>query len=307
MLAIIKRECDWQKSFEKLLTGKCKYFHYSSKQIRFLAPIGAQLRKCAWLMDHNGSFASPSQLTVGCLNDAYDLSDDAADELIRFLRIKDDTPITEESNDSLTDEQREADEIVQIAREWDLTPEELRAILVERERQKNAAHSGYASHSEGSANSASTDSTADNETDRTFRKAYEKQSSAKKSVLRSMMEERSEESQDVDNEDEGDSDEYTPPSINYSTRIEREVEKSKRELDKIAREKELSDRLSSGKYTYGWFCALMELEAISGKGNESGSREISISFGKVEPEPGSDSDAETAESLYPPLDGRPCR
>lgn len=239
-------------------------------------------------MDHNGSFASPSQLTVGCLNDAYDLSDDAADELIRFLRIKDDTPITEESNDSLTDEQREADEIVQIAREWDLTPEELRAILVERERQKNAAHSGYASHSEGSANSASTDSTADNETDRTFRKAYEKQSSAKKSVLRSMMEERSEESQDVDNEDEGDSDEYTPPSINYSTRIEREVEKSKRELDKIAREKELSDRLSSGKYTYGWFCALMELEAISGKGNESGSREISISFGKVEPEPGSE-------------------
>ena len=92
-----------------------------------------------------------------------------------------------------------------------------------------------------------------------------------------------------DDEEEIESDEYTPPAIDFQKRIQRAEEKSQKEIDKIACEQELSDQLAAApRYTCAWFRALLELEALSRSENESGSREISISFGRVESEPGTE-------------------
>ena len=288
LLEIIKRECDWRQDFEKLLTGRCYYFYYSDKHKDFLAPIGTQLRESAWLMNSYGQFVSPCDLTIGELSEDYDLSDDAAEELIRFLQIKDDTPSEEDAGDDLTDEQREAIEYGRIALEYGCTPDQLRAIL-ERERQKKTARSEHDPQSEYNAAPTGEDADTDADADRVFRKSYEKQSPARKSVLRNIMRDRPENADVLEDEEETESDEYTPPAINFQKRIQRAEEKSRMEVDKIAREQELSDQLSSApKYSYAWFRALMELEALSRGENESGSREISISFGRVELDPGTE-------------------
>ena len=287
LLEIIRRECDRSKDFNDLLTGKCDYFYYNSKQEDFLAPIGTQLRKRAWLLNRDGHFASPSELTVSELNECYDLSDDAAEELIRFLQIKDDAPAVEEADDNLTDEQRDkiafADEMQEIG--W--TREE--AAEFRLWKQRKSAQSYPDSHVEKHGSSAPADEDAEDDDDRTFRKAFERQSPSKKAVLKNILQDRPETPEDLDDEDEAESDEYTPPPINFQKRIQRAEEKGRIEVDKIARERELSEQLTAAsKYSYEWFRALMELEALSGNENESGSREISISFGRVELDPGTE-------------------
>ena len=285
LLELIKRSCDWQQSFEKLLTGRCEYFYYQNKQEVFLAPIGKRLREYAWLIDRDGSFVSADRLTVGRLNEAYNISDYAAVELIKFLRIKDDPPIVE-TDDILTDEQKQDIELGRLARKLGFTPDEARTIL-EREKKIKATVPDSKPHSEGHAATAPADDNAD--VDRAFRKTFERQTPAKKSVLRNILQDRPEESEITEDEEETESDEFTAPTIEYQKRIQRAEEKSRREIDRIACEKELSDQLAAAqRYTYAWFRTLMDLEALSRSEDESRSREISISFGQVELDPGTE-------------------
>lgn len=90
-----------------------------------------------------------------------------------------------------------------------------------------------------------------------------------------------EEIQDVDQ------DEYTPATVNYKQKIERAKQKSAAEIDRITYLEELDNKIeNSTPYSYGWFKALLEMESInSGEANQN-SREVSISFAKVEREPG---------------------
>ncbi|MDK2941829.1 MAG: hypothetical protein PWP56_1342 [Acetobacterium sp.] len=84
-----------------------------------------------------------------------------------------------------------------------------------------------------------------------------------------------------------DQDEYTPATVNYKQKIERAKQKSAAEIDKITYLEELDNKIeNSTPYSYGWFKALLEMESInSGEANQN-SREVSISFAKVEREPG---------------------
>ena len=86
-----------------------------------------------------------------------------------------------------------------------------------------------------------------------------------------------------------DEDEYTLPALDYSEQIEKAKEKSALEIEKIVHLEQLQRQIEeSEKYSFGWFRALMELEAISHGASESGSKEISISFANVEKEAGSE-------------------
>ena len=272
---------------EKLFSGEYTYKYYSKRAEAFLPPAAKLLRTGKWLVDTNRFFHCPNELSVNTLNDCYKFSDDII-EIVQFLQIKDDTPVEENAGDNLTDEQREDIELGRIARKLGYTPDEAKAIL-ERERQKKTAPSEHDPQSEYNAAPTGEDTDTDADADRAFRKLYEKQSPARKSVIRNIMRDRPEKADVLEGEEETESDEYTPPAINFQKRIQRAEEKSRMEVDKIAREQELSDQLSSApKYSYAWFRALMELEALSRSENESGSREISISFGRVELDPGTE-------------------
>lgn len=84
-----------------------------------------------------------------------------------------------------------------------------------------------------------------------------------------------------------DEDEYTLPTVDYSKKIERAKQKSAAEIDKIAYIGELQQTaLESKKYSFKWFNALLEMESINSGESNANSREVSISFGKVELEAG---------------------
>ena len=86
---------------------------------------------------------------------------------------------------------------------------------------------------------------------------------------------------------ETDEDEYTRPSIDYGKRIERAKQKSASEINRIEYLDELQEKAkTSNRYSYGWFNALFEMEALSNSDNALTSREVSISFARVEREEG---------------------
>lgn len=88
-------------------------------------------------------------------------------------------------------------------------------------------------------------------------------------------------------EPDADEDDYTKAPVDYSKKIEQAKQKSAGEIDRIARFEYLHRKaLSAPKYTYGWFTTLLELEALNSAESTQNSKEISISFGKVEMEPG---------------------
>ena len=91
-------------------------------------------------------------------------------------------------------------------------------------------------------------------------------------------------------DDDSDSDDLTPSTVDYGRRIDRAKEKSAVELNKIAHLEELQRKaLTAPTYSYGWFCALLEMESLSNsKDSSNGGKEVSISFSLIEREPGTE-------------------
>ena len=91
----------------------------------------------------------------------------------------------------------------------------------------------------------------------------------------------------MDEATDSDADEFTPTPVDYSRKTELAKEKAAREIDRIAFLEELQQRaLEAKKYTYGWFKTLLELEALNSNANALDSKEVSISFARVERELG---------------------
>ena len=294
LIQIIQDRCTPFRSLSDILsiryeywpTGRGNHTHSFSK---FDSSDMETLRKCTWILDRSGVFHRPYELTKSELNEIYDLSGSTANELIRFLQIKEDAPAEKKSDDNLTDDQRAkiayADEMqkagmtledVEEFKRWKQNKDHRLPTSQERERDNVSTPDAPGSETE-------------NDDARSFRNSFDRQSPAKKSVINNILKDRPADHEDLSSEEELESDEYIQPTIDFSKRIQRAEEKSRQEIDKIAREKELSDQLvQSGRYTYAWFRALMELEALYSNENQSGSREISIGFGRVEFEPGTE-------------------
>jgi len=94
-------------------------------------------------------------------------------------------------------------------------------------------------------------------------------------------------SEEVDLKEDIDQDEFMPSCVDYSKKIEQAKKKSAAEIDRIACFEELQDRAQRmQRYSFGWFNTLLEMESLNSGEANSQSREVSISFAKVEREPG---------------------
>jgi superfamily I DNA and/or RNA helicase len=84
-----------------------------------------------------------------------------------------------------------------------------------------------------------------------------------------------------------DEDEYSKPIVDITRKIEKVKEQAEREIREIAHLEDLKQRAQEcDKYSYGWFKTLLELESLNSGENNVNSREIYISFSKVEREVG---------------------
>ena len=88
-------------------------------------------------------------------------------------------------------------------------------------------------------------------------------------------------------EQDEDEDDYTPRPINYDRKIQRAEDRIAVEVNTLERAKELTEVADTAeKYSFAWFKALLELEGLQNEEGEA--KKISIGFGKVEKEQGTE-------------------
>ncbi|WP_303818979.1 ATP-binding protein [Ruminococcus flavefaciens] len=277
------------------------------------------LRSKAWLMNTDGEFVTANDLDTSTLSEKYDTELEGAISLItEYLNIGE--PVVAETlkNDeesNLTDEQREKIEFADKIEAMGLSLEEIQE-LAELKRQKEDAtrekeqisHQSHQNYQhEDDYNGLDNDEPLpekiedsdiyededkdDDEDDILSQK--KRLDPATSRVVNDIVKRTKEKptspinsNQVYDEDEELDADEYTPAPIDYSKRIEKAKEKSAAEIDKIAYFEGLQKRVvAAEKYTYEWFTTLLEMESINSGEENANSREVSISFAKVEREP----------------------
>lgn len=315
LLKIIETKCSQWWSITNLLRGTMQYFYYTFKYEYFISSDAILLREKSWIKTVEGEFMAPCELHKDSFADFYDTMSPYAEQLMRFLGVQSQSSADDDEGDDtyLTDAQREKIEFANKLKAMGITEDDFEEFQ-EFKRQKETRRHAEEWHSEGHEGGLSPDNsresgvgTSDNDYLDDFdeddyekdtrlscvdRKNLDKTTSrvVKDIVKRTKNKPTTPELSSSSKEDEDpdiDQDEYTPAPIDYSKRIEKAKQKSAAEIDKIAYFEELqASALKAPKYSYAWFTALLEMESINSGEADAHSKEVSISFAKVEKEPG---------------------
>ena len=288
------------------LQSSYSYFYRTDRSNSFESPDKSNLKNSAWLMNSDNKFVTPRSITREELVYNYDMSLEGVERLIDFLEIPNEIE-EEEENDKYDDmpvEYAAKLTLFDEAEQAGVSVEEIRDFISKRaERKKEEEYYRSLIHEPSQPNAGKHNDSEviepefDDEDDTNSGTPEENSSlrfkgslsKPKRKTVRDIVQRVSDDSFDMlpDDETEDDEDEYTPKSIDFGKRIESAKEKSAAKIQKISREEELYHLAQlSEKYSVAWFKALLELESMSSKDAHSDSREVSISFSKVEKEPG---------------------
>ncbi|MFP3041492.1 AAA domain-containing protein [Treponema primitia] len=254
-----------------------EYFDSSAMQL---------LQSSPWILNNNDELISVSETAVQTLSPDYDTSSPEALALIKFLGIEDES----ESIANLNEEQIYLINLGKLVKETGASTDELKQALelIKNRRQVSPetldvdSVKSVADRMENNILSQAPASTGSKIVDNII-KRIEKQNNTIDCGNKSDGTFSSDNEHEDETEDE---DENTPHPVNYKKKIERLEDRSSREITSLNRAQEYVDIIaSSEKYSFIWFKALLELEGMENGDDESGSKRISISFGKVEKEP----------------------
>ncbi len=301
------------------LESSCEYFYRTIHYQFFQSRDAKLLKESAWLLNKNGKFCKPSEIRFEELSEEYNLKHPSIEVLIEFLKM-DEAPVDEEDdeNANLTDEQREkmriADKLKAAGKTEADFDEWLRKSKEQEERQEHRKSEdnteGVCPQIEGTKDfkidqktddfKDDGDESSDDEIISEPKHKLDKSTSrVAKDIFELVKKKESVDKGDgfqdkdinpneFDDTEDCDEDDFTPPLVDFSKRAERAKEKAAREVEKISRQEDLQKQAQkANKYSYGWFKTLLEMEALASKENNSNNKEVSISFGHVEREPGS--------------------
>lgn len=296
LVQIISAQCS-SRSLAYLLTGRCSYYYRTSKSEGFMSSDIDRFRQSKWLYSSYGIFVRPCDITIENLATGYDINNEVIDKVIEFLEIKqvpEPEPIID-NNDNLSEEQKKQ---IALAKRMEAagisTEDDLNEYIAWKKARAENSATFTNKHKEVSSLHASTVDkniiSSVHDSGGTFPAMREEtciEKIAKELSKRASAEQGKEKIVLPVEEEVPDYDDYTPPIVDYGKQIERAKEKSASEISEIARLEELQSLvLSSKKYSFKWFCTLLEIETYYGGGTISNSREISISFSRVTKEPG---------------------
>lgn len=246
------------------LIGWHYYYYRREWKEKFPSTDISLLINSKWLFTESGDMVSPSESFVINLTKEYQTDLYAIGSLIKFLNM----PYEDPKLSNLTSEQKKDIEMATLLKEAGVnSKDELVAILEEHNRKKSISKS----HEE-----PNKDDTKSN----VSQSPVNRQSTGERSL-------KPKQSRPITSEidDDTDSDEYIPKTVDYQKKIEKAQAKCDAELDLIEQLEELQQKaLDSKRYSYGWFKALLELETRESDENSSYNQEVSIKFGKVEQE-----------------------
>jgi len=262
---------------ENILLGRYQYFFRNTQFSTFESREAKRLRTKPWLCNSNEEFVSADELTVQNLNKQYDISSDEAHELCRILGIK--TEVDESVEEDV--------DITYLGEQLGLSEEEQRQALREFAMRKQAEAStdntefdddGYDDSEQDCEEYKNEDSPIINRPSikRVLKEITERATTASKERFLKKKD-------DVVKDIQTDEDDYTKQAVDINKKIEVIKEKAERDIQEIARLEDLRQQAQrANTYSFGWFKALLELESINSGENNANSREISISFAKVE-------------------------
>ncbi len=252
---------------DSVLYGKYEYFYHILKSCPFTSSEAKRLTTQPWLLNRDGEFVSANEVTVQNMNPVYDVSSDEAKELCRLLGIKEE--ITED----------EEEDISSFAESLGLSDEEQRQALLDFYERKRASEFSDAERIEDL-----TEHVPESQKDEVITSVNR----VIKEISKRATSESEESAQDQSgNEEHRDEDDYSKPAIDIGKIIEKVKKQAEREIKEIALLEDLKLSAQKAKrYSYSWFKYLLELECLTSGANNANSREISISFSKVEREEG---------------------
>ncbi len=266
-------------SRDSILYGRHEYFYYSHKSERYESSEAKRLRILPWLMNTDGEFVSATELTRQSISPEYDTSSDEAAELFHLLGIEDE--IMDTADDDV--------DITSLGDQLGLSEEEQRQALLEYAKKKKAEESDDDLDDEYDEDE-SVDSSEDIEDDNAPKISKPSIKRVGKELTKratSSPKERQSNTGDSSDDLPADEDDYSKPTVDISKKIEKVKEQAERDIQEIARLEDLKQKAQEAEqYSYGWFNALLELESLNSGENNANSREISISFAKVEREAG---------------------
>lgn len=242
--------------------GFVRYW-YNNERCKFLNngevfnPLLILLKKIPWLFSKSGKLESVSTVYVENLADFYDTQSIEGKRLIEILGIR--SKPTFDRNLLDFDTQKDLDFVdslrsMGIDPSDDRTIELLKKVLEEKNKPRQVAPA------------------------KTQKKKIVEEIEEKSEKIELVL-------KDYDEEND-DSDEWTPPTYNSNRQIEKAKEKLAIELNRIEElEKAKELAVNATKYSYQWFKSMLQLEILRGNENNQDSREVHICFSKVERDP----------------------
>lgn len=257
---------------DNIFQGKYRYFYYSPSSIYYTSSFFNNLLKEKWLINYNNIFVSPSEISLNELHEIYKQSPHCK-YLCEKLGIKDKEIVI--SNLDL-DESKLRNSLEAYGKSLGLSDEEQRLAMKEyanrKANQVTFDNSNITNYSEDDVLGQ-----AARKLERIHKKLSTNHSAPRKDKAR----------EDAFTELDEDVDEYIPPSTNLARKMDQVKRDAVKELENLAELENLQKQLAkTQQYTFGWLQTLLELENREIGQNFLGSREISISFGKIERDEG---------------------
>ncbi|MDR1080860.1 MAG: AAA family ATPase [Deltaproteobacteria bacterium] len=274
-----------------------KYFFRTEKLLSSDSLQTISLRTKPWLFNSSGDFVPANQLTKKTLSSDYDVTSPGANLLLDFLGIRDE-PIADDNQNDADDNQND---IVSYGKSLGLSDQEQREALQKFAQEKKSTTTQHPIHNDdydADGDNGDDDDDTDTGTNTGANKLPKKRASSFNITLIKITDEISKRSlnasddhpqyqDDPANDIILDEDEYLKPSVNLNQKIDKIKYQSEKTIREIAKIDFLMQQVnSSEKYSYSWFKSLLELESLNSYENSSYSREISISFSKVQLEGG---------------------
>ena len=208
------------------------------------------LRETPWLVDKRGDFKSPKDMRSDEMADGYDVTSDSAKEVIAFLGIKESKP----EDNRLTDEEKRYIEKGRMLEEVGGTEEEFQEYISQkRAKNQSAKNSPLPPLNDSSPIKLSA------------KKIHHLDS--RQAISHTASEE----------------DYFKSAIIDYGEELKKVKAKGDKEAEKIAHLEELQRKvLDAEKYSFGWCKALLDLEILNSNENNTDNKKVSISFGRVE-------------------------
>ena len=257
---------------EEEYAGFYEYFYQRDRVITFEGEGRKRLLHSKWIFGKDGGLYAPDSISLQSLDYIYNLSGNAATRLIQFLGIKDEHPEYEELDDDLRTKLERYDRFVKLG--LDKFPEDDIAEVLSLLNERKAALGEENDEAKPVIESKETEIIND------LKKRIETKPTEQEETVVSQNE------ADVPPAlPAPDDDVITKAAVNYSEKIEKAKKQFEKEIDVLARMEEAHEKAENcERYSYGWFSALLELEAIENGEDNARSREVSITFTMVERE-----------------------